>query len=114
MVRHKGYADKAVDVVVVGYGLAGAVAAITAHDEGAETLVIEKQLSSDHWSNSSSSGGVFICPSDVKGAIEHLESLYRVDRDLFWTDRDIIRAWVEYAADNKNWVEKMGAKIEFI
>lgn len=34
--------DEIVDVVVVGYGLAGMVAAITAHDAGAQVLLIEK------------------------------------------------------------------------
>ena len=32
----------AADVVVVGYGYAGAVAAIEAHDAGADVLLIEK------------------------------------------------------------------------
>ena len=34
--------DESVDVIVVGYGFAGAVSAISAHDAGAETLLIEK------------------------------------------------------------------------
>ncbi|MEO6624000.1 MAG: FAD-dependent oxidoreductase, partial [Burkholderiaceae bacterium] len=34
--------DETVDVVVVGCGYAGAVAAIAAHDAGARVLVLEK------------------------------------------------------------------------
>ena len=34
--------DREADVVVVGYGLAGAVSAITAHDAGAKVLLLEK------------------------------------------------------------------------
>ena len=34
--------DLAADVVVVGYGLAGAVAAIEAHDQGAKVILLEK------------------------------------------------------------------------
>src|SRR5579863_10752597 len=34
--------DAAADVIVVGYGYAGAVAALEAHDAGAEVLIIEK------------------------------------------------------------------------
>ena len=33
--------DKEVDVVVVGFGAAGGVSAITAHDAGAKVLLIE-------------------------------------------------------------------------
>ena len=34
--------DKEVDVIVVGYGAAGGISAITAHDAGAKVLLIEK------------------------------------------------------------------------
>ena len=34
--------EKEVDVVIVGYGLTGAVAAVTAHDAGAKVLILEK------------------------------------------------------------------------
>ncbi|MGY8961680.1 MAG: FAD-binding protein [Alphaproteobacteria bacterium] len=38
--------DEQFDVVVVGYGFAGAVAAISAHDCGAKVLLIEKNARS--------------------------------------------------------------------
>jgi len=100
--------DKSAQVVIVGYGLAGAVAAITAHDEGAEVLILEKQPSYTHWTNSSASGGGFIAPTDVEAAMRYMEALYKVEQDLWWTDRDIIRAWVEYANENKDWIDKLG------
>lgn len=31
-----------VDVIVVGYGAAGAAAALTAHEHGAQTIILEK------------------------------------------------------------------------
>ncbi|MEE9611870.1 MAG: FAD-binding protein, partial [Desulfatiglandales bacterium] len=34
--------DQEADVVVVGYGLAGGVSAITVHDAGASVLLLEK------------------------------------------------------------------------
>ena len=37
-----GAAAEAFDVVVVGFGFAGGIAAITAHDAGARVLLIEK------------------------------------------------------------------------
>ncbi|MFT5508374.1 MAG: succinate dehydrogenase/fumarate reductase flavoprotein subunit [Hyphomicrobiaceae bacterium] len=44
--------DETVDIVVVGYGFAGAAAAIEAHDQGAETLLVEKNITP---------GGISIC-----------------------------------------------------
>ena len=34
--------DETFDVICVGYGFAGAVAAVTAHDAGARVLLLEK------------------------------------------------------------------------
>ena len=44
--------DESFDVIVVGFGLAGAIATLTAHEAGAKTLLIEK---------SSVPGGLSIC-----------------------------------------------------
>lgn len=101
---------EAADVVVLGYGGAGAVAAITAHDLGADVLVVEKQPRERHYTNTQMSAGAFIYPTDVVGALQYLEAIYHVDDGLVWTDRDTLRAWVEYAKDNKSWVEAMGGK----
>ncbi|MBW1902350.1 MAG: FAD-binding protein [Deltaproteobacteria bacterium] len=106
--------DKTAEVVIVGYGMAGTVAAITAHDKGAEVLVLEKQPANSHHTNSSMSGGFIIVPSDVEGAVKYMEALYRVDGDLYWTEREIIRVWAEYSSQNKDWIENHGGKLELI
>lgn len=100
------------DVVVVGYGGAGAVAAIAAHDLGAQVLVVEKQPADAHYTNTQMSGGVFICPTDVEKVIGYVEALYRVEEDLAWTDRETLRAWAGYTHQNKAWVEGMGAHLK--
>ena len=63
--------DKAAEVVVVGYGLAGAVAAITAHDLGASVILLEKQradsrctCSSSIWRRHSSSAHISLRSSN--------------------------------------------------
>ena len=105
--------DKETDVIIIGYGLAGAVAAITAHDAGGRVLIVEKQAKDSHCSLSSISGGWILSPSDVNGAIEHMTALCRAgDIDTGWTDSDTIRAWAEYAVENKDWVRRLGGKIE--
>jgi len=40
LARGKVKWDKSAEVVIIGYGMAGAVAAITAHDEGAKVLIL--------------------------------------------------------------------------
>ena len=44
MNKQTGWTEEA-EVVVVGYGSAGAVTAIAAHDAGAKVLILEKQSS---------------------------------------------------------------------
>lgn len=97
-----------VDVVVVGFGGAGAVAALTACDEGAEVMVLEKQPQDTHMTNTSMSGGLFVTVKDMPGAIRYMESLYKVEDHLTWTDKDIIQVWAEYCSHNTEWVEGIG------
>ncbi len=105
---------KAADIVVVGFGAAGAVSAITAYDLGAEILILEKQPAHNHISTSHMSGGIFICPTDVSAAITYMEHLAKVDEGLYWTNRDIIQKWAEYASQNKEWIEKLGGKVRLL
>jgi len=55
--------DEVADVVVLGYGGAGAVAAISAHDAGANVLVLEKQTADNHIPNTRMAGGIYHCPA---------------------------------------------------
>jgi len=104
--------DRTADVVVVGFGAAGATAAITAHDKGARVLILEKQPPDHHLSTSAMSGGAFLCPSDIPSAIQYMDLLSRIDEELCWTDREILRVWAEYTSQNKQWVDRLGGKVE--
>ena len=106
--------DETAEVVVIGYGLAGAVAAITAHDLGASVLIIEKQNADSHCSCSSIAMGIFLCPSDVDRFIEYMVALNQSGkREMHWTDLDTVRAWAEYSAQNKDWLAKLGGNFKF-
>lgn len=89
------------DVVVVGFGPAGAAAAITAHDAGARVLVIEATESGG--GNSLYSGG-FLCelPEDV--AVEHLEALC-----FGRTPHDVLARYATGLRENKSWLHGLGA-----
>ena len=105
---------KAADVVIVGYGMAGAVAAITAHDLGAEVLIVDKQSVENFCTTSSLAGGIFITTSDVKRTINYVDRLNRISGDIYWTEPEVSQVWAEYIADNKNWMERLGAKIQLM
>ena len=105
--------DKTAEVVIIGYGLAGAVAAITAHDLGASVVIIEKQAADAHCSCSSISMGIILSPSDVDGATEYMTALNQAGQPAaLWTDREATRAWVEYAVQNKDWLKNLGGNIK--
>lgn len=106
--------DVETEVIVIGYGMAGAVAAITARDKGADVVVLEKQNADSHCTNSSLSGGLFACPTEVSGAIEYLTALSQSGEQPTWTDADTIRVWSELAVQNRSWMQALGARVKFI
>ena len=63
--------DEEVDVVVVGYGFAGGVSAIEAHDAGAKVLVVEKMP--DPGGISICSHGAICSTRDPDGAFTYLK-----------------------------------------
>lgn len=100
------------DVVVIGYGAAGVAAAITAHDTGANVLILEKQEVQTPVNNSLLAGGIFICPSDARDAEKYMGALYQVAEGSYWTEPDIIHTWATHVVQNKKWLENMGAVLQ--
>ncbi len=101
-------ADKAIetDVVVVGYGGAGATAAITAHDHGAEVIVLEKMPAGG--GNTCISGGAFLAPASnerVQDAIQYVEAL-----GYGATEREVIQTFMESALETKDWIRQIGGE----
>jgi len=100
--------DREADVVVVGYGGAGIVTAITAHDAGAKVLVVEKAPFRGGGSTAMSFGQCS-CPTNAKDAADYL---YAACGGLNpagpVTPRDVIEAWAEEVCKNKEFYDKMG------
>ena len=65
--------DYEADVVVVGYGGAGACAAITAHDAGGKVIIMEKAPFRGG-GNTSICLGQWVCPTNVQHAVEYLKA----------------------------------------
>ena len=105
--------DKEVDVVVVGYGFAGAAAAITAADNGAKVVLLEKQAKDKHTANSQMCFGVFISPSSADDAYAYMKILSRINLDLPETqdmDDELIKVWADSMTQNKDWLTQLGIK----
>jgi len=89
-----------VDVLVVGFGAAGASAAITAHDAGASVAVLEKTSSGG--GNCMHSGG-FLFEVDGPRAVDHLDALC-----FGKTDRTVLEAYARGLPHVSEFLESLG------
>lgn len=94
--------DESYDVIVVGFGLAGAIAALTAHQAGARTLLIEK---------SAVPGGLSICSygavrsaHDPEPAFQYLKAT-----NDGRTPDDVLRVLATGMCDIERYVRELGA-----
>ncbi|MFC1987531.1 FAD-binding protein [Chloroflexota bacterium] len=92
------------DVVVVGYGGAGAAAAITAHDNGARVIIVEKMPSGG--GNTRISGGGLFKPLSME-YVRYLEAL-----SLGTTEKEILEAFVQTAIQLEDWIHNIGGELE--
>jgi len=103
--------DYETDVAVVGYGGAGAVTAITAHDLGAKVIIIEKQTADspdqiNHTPSSRMCGGYFLCATDAEKAADY----------LYWTSwgatpRDCCEMMASYMVSNETYMLSLGGDL---
>ena len=96
--------DMECDVAIVGWGAAGSTAAVTAHDLGAEVLLIEKMP--DGGGNTRVCGGNIVIPKG-KEFSDYLDAL-----SFKTTEREIIDTFVEYAMKNGDWIREMGGDVQ--
>lgn len=103
--------NRETDVVVVGYGLAGAVAAIESHDLGAKVLIVEK--SQYPGGCSILAGGSVLCAEDVDLAAKYLLHISggRVEKGL-------INAFAQGLVHNEQYLRKLtsinGGKLQVL
>lgn len=92
------------DVVVVGFGAAGATAAITAHDAGANVLILEKAPEGDEGGNSRVSGQGWLTPKPVDKAVAYFNALC----GHYTVPQKMVRVWAEEMGKNTEWVASIG------
>ena len=95
------------DVIVVGYGGAGAAAAITAHDNGASVIILEKM--SIPGGNTRVSAGMLGYPKHSQDSGKYAEYLKAVC--LNTTEPEIIDAYVKGLMELTDWFREMGGEV---
>jgi succinate dehydrogenase/fumarate reductase flavoprotein subunit len=98
--------DIEADLVVVGYGGAGAAAAITAADLGADVVVLEKQPATRH-TPSTRMASIIMVVNDANAAARYFDRC--AGGMIPWA---VSRAWAERAAELPRWFERVGVELE--
>lgn len=104
------------DVIVVGYGGAGAVAAIAAHDAGAKVIILEKQpqdtaTEAKHTPSTRMCGGAFCGTIDKEKTVHYLEGMATIANETLDADRkELLNVFAQYMVDNGHWLRSIGFK----
>lgn len=106
--------DKEADVVIVGYGGAGAAAAIEAHDAGAKVLVVEK-MPEGGGNTAISAGIVYGAGTSVqksKGIEDSAEGAFKYMKAAAegLADEDRVKLMADKGGEVIEWLMKLGAK----
>lgn len=96
--------DAQADVVVVGFGAAGMAAAVTAHEQGAEVLMLEKAPEGKEGGNTRVAGQGYLNPSSPEKAAAYLTALC----GPFTVPEAMIRTWSEEMCRNNDWLRSLG------
>ena len=96
--------DVEADVVVVGFGAAGMAAAVTAHDQGAKVVILEKAPEGKEGGNTRVAGQGYLNTSSVESAITYLKALC----GPFTVPEPMVQVWAEEMCKNNDWLASLG------
>ncbi|MBP1609413.1 MAG: hypothetical protein H6Q04_1648, partial [Acidobacteria bacterium] len=102
--------DYEAGVVVLGIGAAGLMTAITAYDQGADVLILEKAPEAHAGGNTRVSGQGYWCPSDSNKAFEYQKAI----SDGYPIPDDMAKVFHEHSIHVTEWLTKMGADMRTI
>lgn len=88
-----------VDIVVVGFGAAGAAAALTAAEHGASVVIIEKLPRDGHTPSTMMSGGLIMSITDIEAATHYLDACA-----AGMVPSEVSRAWARKASELDGWL----------
>lgn len=119
--------DEEADVVVVGFGGAGAVSAISATDAGAKVLILEKEPQNAHYPNTKLCGGASHYAKDPADAEAYFKALaFGIGMPKEMGDPpeaypaypkelvdDIVKQWGKGVCETADWMKKLDPTFEF-
>ena len=98
--------DEEADVIVVGFGFAGASAAIAAQHAGAQVLLLEKAPEESRGGNSRVSANLVFWPNDIEKAKLYFKALAGPFMDEI--PEEMIDVWATEMHANRAWLENLG------
>ncbi|MFH1604639.1 MAG: FAD-dependent oxidoreductase, partial [Pseudomonadota bacterium] len=99
--------DVEADVVVVGFGGAGAAAAMEAQDAGAEVVILEKAPRDLPGGNTGCCAGYMLVPSSISGGVDYYRAL------AFGTvsDEELIHAMAKEIVGVPDWLKQLNVPL---
>lgn len=98
--------DHEADLVVVGFGGAGAAAGLAGAELGATVLILEKQPEGRHTPSTSMSGGIVMATNDIERATVYLDRCAGGMIPI-----EVSRAWATKGIDLVQWLDQVGADL---
>ena len=95
--------DETTDVLVIGFGGAGAVTAVTAHDLGKKVLIVEKMPAAG--GNTAVSAGGFMCPDDIEKAYKYLKGSHEYGASDY--DDELLKIFANRSFELNNFIKKL-------
>jgi succinate dehydrogenase/fumarate reductase flavoprotein subunit len=92
------------DVVIVGFGAAGMAAAVTAHELGANVVILEKAPEGQEGGNTRVAGQGYLNTSSVESAIAYLNALC----GPYTVPQPMVKVWAEEMGQNNAWLRSLG------
>jgi choline dehydrogenase-like flavoprotein len=96
--------DVEADVIVVGFGAAGVAASVTAHDLGAEVVILEKAPEGQEGGNTRVAGQGYLNASSAEEAAAYLTALC----GPYTVPEAMVKVWAEEMCRNNAWLESLG------
>jgi succinate dehydrogenase/fumarate reductase flavoprotein subunit len=101
--------DYEADFVIVGYGGAGASAAITAaHENLGSAIVIEAAPEGEEGGNSGVCGQILMIPDNAGAAVEYQSNC----NGKYVVEKELMQAWAEALCENLEWFSDLGIELK--